>query len=221
MTHGDAASLIGALRAHRIRLHRSRALAFDDNTVNRKAAFLDLNGTLVLPLKQKRLADLYLISGAAEAVARLTDAGFACPVVTVQSRIGKGHFSADEFRRWFAGFADALRREGAEVAGPYVCPHRYAAPCACKKPNTLLYEQAAVDLGISMAGSFVVGDSPDDIRAANRIGIRSCLVRTGWAADSRIVSEVEAETTAVAPSIVEAVDWLLRLARATGRACQP
>ena len=117
--------------------------------MNRKAVFLDLNGTLVLPMKQERLADLYPIPGAVEAVARLTHAGFVCPVVTVQSRIAKGLFSADEFRRWFVGFADALRREGAEVAGPYVCPHRYVEPCACKKPNLLLYEQAAVELGVS------------------------------------------------------------------------
>lgn len=180
-------------------------------TVNRQAVFLDLNGTLVLPLEQERLADLYPIPGAVDAVARLTHAGFVCPVVTVQSRIAKGLFSADEFLGWFAGFAGALRREGAEVAGPYVCPHRYAEPCACKKPNTLLYERATVDLGISVADSFVIGDSPDDIRAATRLGARSCLVRTGWAADPQLVSAVEAEAT-VAPSIVEAVDWLLSAA---------
>lgn len=177
--------------------------------MNRKAVFLDLNGTLVLPVKQERLADLYLIPGAADAVARLTHAGFVCPVVTVQSRIAKGLFSADEFLRWFDGFADTLRREGAELVGPYVCPHRYVEPCACKKPNTLLYEQAAVDLGISLPDSVVIGDSPDDIRAATRLGTRSCLVRTGWAADPEMVAAVEAEATSVAPSIVEAVDWLL------------
>ena len=177
--------------------------------MNRKAVFLDLNGTLVLPMKQECLADLYPVSGAVEAVARLTHAGFVCPVVTVQSRIAKGLFSADEFLRWFAGFADALRRAGAEVTGPYVCPHRYVEPCPCKKPNTLLYEQAAVDLGLSVPDSFVIGDSPDDIRAATRLGARSCLVRTGWAPDPQMVSAVEAEATLVAPSIVEAVDWLL------------
>jgi D-glycero-D-manno-heptose 1,7-bisphosphate phosphatase len=177
--------------------------------VNRKAVFLDLNGTLVLPVKQERLADLYPIPGAVEAVARLTHGGFVCPVVTVQSRIAKGLFSADEFLGWFAGFADLLRTEGAEVAGPYVCPHRYVEQCACKKPNTLLYEQAAADFGISAPDSFVIGDSSDDIRAATRLGTRSCLVRTGWAADPQMVSVVEAEATLVAPSIVEAVDWLL------------
>lgn len=177
--------------------------------VTRKAVFLDLNGTLVLPMKQERLADLYPIAGAVKAVARLTSAGFVCPVVTVQNRIAKGLFSADDFLRWFGGFAEAFRRDGAQLAGPYVCPHRYTEPCACKKPNTLLYEQAAVDLGISLPDSFVIGDSPDDILAAARLGTRSCLVRTGWAADQQVAAAVESKATLVAPSIVEAVDWLL------------
>jgi D-glycero-D-manno-heptose 1,7-bisphosphate phosphatase len=175
----------------------------------RKAVFLDLNGTLILPMKQERLAELYPIPGAVESVARLTAAGFVCPVVTVQSRIAKGLFSTDDFLAWFRGFAKMLDTHDARVAGPYVCPHRYAEPCACKKPNTLLYEQAAADLEISIGDSFIIGDSPDDVRAATRIGARSCLVRTGWAADSQIATAVAGEASLVAPSIVEAVDWIL------------
>ena len=177
--------------------------------MTRKAVFLDLNGTLVLPLKQERLSDLYPVPGAVEAVARLASAGFVCPVITVQSRIAKGLFSATQFVDWFREFGELVRRRGATVHGPYVCPHRYAEPCACKKPNTLLYEQAIADLRIAVADSFVIGDSPDDIRAASRLGVPSCLVRTGWAADSKVVATVESETSFVGPSIVEAVDWIL------------
>jgi histidinol-phosphate phosphatase family protein len=180
--------------------------------MNRKAVFLDLNGTLVLPMKQEQLDDLYPIPGAIDAVARLGRAGFVCPVITVQSRIAKGLFTAAEFRDWFREFAAAASLQGAELKGPYVCPHRYAEPCDCKKPKTLLYEQAIRDLGLSVARSFVVGDSPDDIRAASSIGARSCLVRTGWAADSDMVAAVKGEASLVAPSIVEAVDWILSLA---------
>jgi D-glycero-D-manno-heptose 1,7-bisphosphate phosphatase len=179
--------------------------------MNRKAAFLDLNGTLVLPLKQERLDDLVPIPGAMGAVARLTHAGFACPVITVQSRIAKGLFSAAEFLDWFANFAATARRSGANLQGPYVCPHRYAEPCACKKPNPMLYEQAIADLGITAAESFVIGDSPDDIRAATRLGARGCLVRTGWGSDPEVMATVEAQTSFIAPSVVEAVDWILSM----------
>ena len=177
--------------------------------MTRKAVFLDLNGTLVLPLKQERLTDLYPIPGAVDSVARLTRSGFVCPIVTVQSRIAKGLFSAEEFQDWFISFSTSLARCGAQVAGPYICPHRYAEPCVCKKPTVLLYERAAGDLGISVADSFVVGDSSDDIRAATRLGARSCLVRTGWAADAKVLVSVEGEATMVGASIVQAVDWIL------------
>lgn len=183
--------------------------------MRRKAVFLDLNGTLVLPLKQERLGDLFPIAGAIAAVARLTRAGFSCPVITIQSRIAKGLFTADEFQRWFANFAVAARQQGAELQGPYVCPHRYAEPCVCKKPNTLLYERAVADLGISLTESFVVGDSPDDVLAATRLGARGCLVQTGWAKDPTVAASVKNVASFVAPSVVEVVDWILSSHRAT------
>jgi histidinol phosphatase-like enzyme len=113
--------------------------------MNRKAVFLDLNGTLVLPMKQESLADLYPIPGAIAAVARLSDAGFVCPVITVQSRIAKGLFTAAEFLDWFQNFATTASHQGAELQGPYVSPHRFIEPCDCKKPGTRLYEQAIRD----------------------------------------------------------------------------
>ena len=177
--------------------------------MNRRAVFLDLGGTLVQPLKPERLLDLAEIPGAAEAVARLSAAGFVCPVVTVQSRISKGLFSAADFDAWFAGFAADFRSRGAHLVGPYVCPHRFREPCSCKKPNTPLYERAAADHGISLAHSFVVGDSPDDMRAARGLGARGCLVRTGWAADDRVRDEAASVADVVVPSIAEAVDWIL------------
>ena len=101
-----------------------------------RGVFLDLGGTLVDPLKPRRLEELTVIPGVVAAIARLTAAGLVCPVVTVQSRISKGLFSAAEFQAWFARFAADLAAQGARVAGPYVCPHRFAEPCECKKPNT-------------------------------------------------------------------------------------
>ena len=44
------------------------------------------------------------------------------------------------------------------------------------KPNTLLYEQAAANLGISLAESFVIGNSLPDVEAALRFGGKGCLV---------------------------------------------
>jgi D-glycero-D-manno-heptose 1,7-bisphosphate phosphatase len=172
--------------------------------------FLDLAGTLVEPLKPERLDQITLIPGVVEAIARLSSAGFVCPVITVQSRIAKGLWSLSEFEQWFARFAAELQRQGTILVGPYVCPHRLVEPCLCKKPNTLLYDRAAAEHELSPVDSFVVGDSPDDVRAAKRLGARGCLVRTGWAADPRVVAEAAPDATIVVSSFGEAADWILR-----------
>jgi D-glycero-D-manno-heptose 1,7-bisphosphate phosphatase len=177
--------------------------------MKRSAVFLDLNGTLVLPLKQESLKELTLIEGAAQAVARLSTAGFLCPVVTVQSRISKGIFSADEFRQWFNEFSKGLSRCGADIVGPYVCPHRFREPCPCKKPSTFLYQLAASEHGIDLQRSFVIGDSAEDVCAAHLFGGRGCLVRTGWAKNPLVVERAKPYASFVAESLSPAVDWVL------------
>ncbi len=177
--------------------------------MGRRGVFLDLAGTLVEPLKPDRLDQITLIPGVVQAVARLSSAGFVCPVVTIQSRIAKGLWSLSEFETWFASFAGALHLQGAIVVGPYVCPHRLAEPCLCKKPNTLLYDRASAEHQLSPADCFVIGDSPVDVRAARRLGARGCLVRTGWAADPCVVKDAAPDASIVVDSLAEAADWIL------------
>ena len=178
--------------------------------MKRRAVFLDLNGTLVLPIIVQRLSELRLIDDASAAVANLSEAGFVCPVVTIQSRIGKGLFSLEEFQRWFGSFAVQLREHGAVVVGPYVCPHRFAEVCHCKKPSTFLYEQAATEHGIDLPHSFVIGDSAADVEAACRFGGRGVLVRTGWAADEQEVERGIPYASHMAQSLTDATSWVLR-----------
>lgn len=177
-----------------------------------RAVFLDLNGTIVQPLKQESLSDLALIPDADKAIHRLLDFGFICPVVTVQARIEKGMFTDVDFRRWFSEFFGAL---GLDLKGPYVCPHRYASRCACEKPNRLLYDQAASDYELILQDSYVIGDSPQDVQAAERFAGTGCLVRTGWP----ITDEGRASASVIGDSIVDAVEWILQ--RESGQQARP
>ena len=178
--------------------------------MKRRAVFLDLNGTLVMPIFVEHPHRLSLVDDAAHAVAHLSAAGFVCPVVTIQSRIEKGLFSAQEFHSWFSTFARLLSGHGASVVGPYVCPHRFANPCPCKKPGTLLYERAAAEHDIALDRSFVVGDSAADVEAAFRFGGRGCLVRTGWGASDAEVERATPYASHVAQSLGDAVTWILQ-----------
>ena|ERR1700722_16339031 len=106
-----------------------------------RGVFLDLAGTLVEPLKPERLDQITLIPGVVEAIARLSSAGFVCPVVTVQSRIAKGLWSLSEFEKWFARFAAELQLQGAILVGPYVCPIALLNPVSAR--SQILYSTTA------------------------------------------------------------------------------
>jgi D-glycero-D-manno-heptose 1,7-bisphosphate phosphatase len=174
------------------------------------AVFLDLNGTLVLPVLVQDLAELKPIPGAARAVSQLNRAGYRTPVVTIQSRIAKGHFSLGEFMDWFQGLTTIFQEEGARLEGPYVCPHRFADPCPCKKPNPLLYEQAARDCQVSLPRSYTVGDTQLDLDAAHRFGGFGCLVLTG---ETRSHS-ASSGSDFVGDTLGDVADWIL--ARSAG-----
>ncbi len=171
-----------------------------------RAVFLDLNGTIVLPLKQESLDEMTLIPGADAAIKRLLAKGFICPVVTIQARIEKGLFTEKEFRSWFDRFFGDL---SVDVKGPYICPHRYTYRCPCEKPNLLLYEQAAHDFSIDLCRSYTIGDSLQDVEAARRFGGTGCLVRTGWASKHSVFEEARPSATFIGDTIVDAVNWIL------------
>ena len=181
----------------------------DSRPQTRRAVFLDLNGTLIVPLKVDTLAEYRQIPGSLEAVAVLCEAGFVCPVVTIQSRIGKGIYTEAAFLAWFQSFSDTLAESGAFLKGPYVCPHRYRVACSCKKPTGMLYRQAATDLDIDLKSSFVVGDSLEDMQAARLLGCVGVAVRTGW----NVGPEVEALSDHVADDAFAAAQWITAHAR--------
>lgn len=177
--------------------------------MNTRAVFLDLNGTLVLPVQAAALTDYVPLDGISEAIRLLNEHGFACPVVTVQSRIGKGLYTAEDFGEWFASFAARLARENAPVLGPYVCPHVGKDQCSCRKPGTALYEQAAREHSLAFAHSFVVGDTADDLRAGRALGCRTVLVRTGWGTSSLAEHGAGELADFIAADVRAAAHWIL------------
>jgi D-glycero-D-manno-heptose 1,7-bisphosphate phosphatase len=176
----------------------------------RPAVFLDLNGTLVLPVRADHPRDYTLIPGVPDALRRLRAHGFACPVVTVQTRIARGRYSLPAFVAWFRDLQAGLRAQGAELLGPYVCPHGTRDGCPCQKPAPLLYERAAAELGLDVPRSVVVGDTTADLRAARAVGCPGVLVRTGWGEGTLGNPEAGPLATAVVADLPAAAEWILR-----------
>ena len=174
-----------------------------------RAAFLDLNGTLVLPVRAARLSEHVPIPGAADALRRLVGAGFLLPVITVQSGVARGRFTLDEFLAWFAAFRDGMALEGASLLGPYVCPHPFDGECECQKPKPHLYRLAAAEWGIDVARSVVIGDTLPDLRAANALGCPGVLVRTGWGDGAARDATATNLASYVAADVADAAAWIV------------
>lgn len=167
------------------------------------AVFLDRDGTLNVEMNRLCSVDqLELIPGAGEAVRRLNHAGFLALVVTNQAVVARGECSEAELERIHDKLEALLADQGAYLDAIYHCPH-YAsdasdavrnvsearsdleAACDCRKPGTAMIERARLDFSIRMEESWMIGDTTIDLQTAHHAGIRSILVRTGYAGCDR------------------------------------
>jgi len=169
--------------------------------------FLDRDGTLVEDRGYvHRVADYRLLPGVAAGLARLRDAGFRLAIVTNQSGIGRGYFSAADYERFQAHLVADLAERGLRIEASYHCPHTPEASCGCRKPAPGLLERAARELGAELARSWVVGDQLRDLELARRAGCAGALlVRTGRGDES----EPEVPTEALRADDLEAAAELI------------
>ncbi len=122
----------------------------------------------------------HAIPGSLEAIARLHRAGFRVVVVSNQSGVGRGLFSARTLEEINARMQRGVEAAGGALAGVYCCPHRPDEGCDCRKPAPGLLRRIERDFGESLRDAPFVGDSLTDIDAALAVGARPILVRTGY-----------------------------------------
>ncbi|WBB82339.1 HAD-IIIA family hydrolase [Micromonospora sp. WMMD882] len=139
------------------------------------AVLFDRDGTLIEDVPYNGDPDkVRPMPGAREAVDRLRAAGLRLGVVTNQSGLARGLFTAADMRR----VHDRIE----ELLGPFdtwqVCPHDDGDGCSCRKPAPGLVRRAAADLGTAPRRCVVVGDIGRDVTAALAAGATGILVPT-------------------------------------------
>ena len=152
-----------------------------------KAIFLDKDGTLVddLPynVEPRRMR---LASGAGPALRLLARLDYRFFVVSNQSGVAEGRFGEEALDAVSDRLADLLFRENLTLDGVYYCPHHprgtiapYVIECQCRKPMPGLLLKAAVEHGIDLRASWMIGDILHDVEAGNRAGCRTVLLDNG------------------------------------------
>lgn len=185
----------------------------------RAAVFLDRDGTINEQMGYiNHISRFHLLPGAAGAIRRLNEARVPVVVVSNQSGVGRGYYPESLVGEVHGLMRKLLSREGARVDAIYYCPHhpeasdpRYRIKCLCRKPATGFLQQAAHDLGLDLAASFVVGDRWSDLKTAVNCNATPVLVLTGYGrGDLQYVGEgQQVQPAHVAEDLAAAVDWIL------------
>ena len=193
--------------------------------MKKRAVFLDRDGTLsVDSAYPSRYEEISVYPESYEAVKRLNRAGLLAVVVTNQSAVGRGLLTEAALKEIHVRLSDSFAGREARLDAIYSCPHyalsadpRYNEDCGCRKPKPGLALRAAADLGIDLAGSYMVGDKPEDISFGMNIGATPVLVLTGCGREAlAALREQGIEPAHVAENILQAAAWILERERRQG-----
>jgi len=175
------------------------------------AVFLDRDGVINENREDyvKSLDELKLLPGAVEAIARLSGAGFRIVIVSNQQGVGRGLIQTETLELINRKILDELAAIGAAVAGIYYCPHLKEEDCECRKPKPGLLIRASKELGVDLARSVLIGDSPRDVEAGRSVGSLTILTLSGKTRPEDLPN-LDAQPHRVVANLSEAADWILR-----------
>jgi D-glycero-D-manno-heptose 1,7-bisphosphate phosphatase len=173
----------------------------------RPAVFFDRDGTLMREVHYcDDPAKVSAIPGASAALGRLKEHGFRNIIITNQSGIGRGYFTAQRFEEVQAELLRQLGRD--QVDATYFCPDLPETGSLRRKPAPGMILEAARDHDIDLEHSFLIGDAASDIACGQNAGLRTILVATGYGE-----RDADCSPDFRAANVAEAVDLILRQAK--------
>jgi len=148
--------------------------------------------------------------GAIAAIASLHRAGHRIVIVTNQSGIGRGIYTAEDVELIHDVLQGALSAAGVNDAAIYYCPHHPNDRCGCRKPETGMTDQARHELNLP-SGGWMIGDAESDMELGRRAGLETILVLSGRGQTQleKITSEKLPMPDHVTDSVVSAVRLIL------------
>lgn len=150
----------------------------------RRAIFLDRDGTINRDTGYVyKIEDLEIFPWAAEAIRKLNQAGYLVIVVTNQSGVARDMYDLADVDKLHKELDRRLAENGATIDRYYICPHHpdvdhevYGVGCDCRKGQPGMLLQAALDLGIDLEGSIMVGNKQSDVEAGLSAGCSQTIL---------------------------------------------
>ena len=181
-----------------------------------RAVFLDRDGTMIDDVGYlDSLSQLAFYPWTVDAIRTFNRAGLKVVVVTNQSGIARGMFTEAFVEQTHREMDARLAAGGARVDAYYYCPHHpdgrvagFARGCGCRKPGRGMIDQAASDLTLDPARSFVVGDKWLDVELGRAVGARAILVRSGNGAAEEGQPPEGVTADVVVDNLGAAAEWI-------------
>lgn len=150
---------------------------------------LDRDGTIIVDYHYVgHIERVQFIPGAIEAIRRFNQASIPVAVVTNQSGVARGFYPEDNVIEVHSYIQRELALHGAHIdlflyspSHPDAFVSKYAHASNDHKPNAGMAYKAARSLWIDLSQSVVVGDRPEDIELADRIGAHAVYLEIGRA----------------------------------------
>lgn len=148
----------------------------------RRALFLDRDGVVVSEVGYLgRPEDVALIDGAGRAIAELNRAGVPVVLVTNQSGIARGYYDWSAFEAVQREIERRLGAQGAHLDAVLACGYHaeglgaLAVDHPWRKPGPGMLLDAAEQMGVDLASSWIAGDQARDLQAGRAAGLAGGL----------------------------------------------
>jgi D-glycero-D-manno-heptose 1,7-bisphosphate phosphatase len=119
------------------------------------------------------------IESSLEAIALFNEQGYKVVVITNQSGLARGLFDLGMLEKIHAKMHFMTEEKGGKIDAIYFCPHGPDDGCNCRKPKPGLLKAFAADFHADLTKIAVIGDSLRDLQAAEAVGAKPILVKTG------------------------------------------
>ena len=146
-----------------------------------KLVIIDRDGVINFDSDQyiKAPAEWKPIPQSLEAIARLNHAGYRVVVATNQSGVGRGLFGMATLNAINEKMYRALANVGGRIDALFFCPHTNECNCDCRKPKPGMLLDISKRFNVNLKNVPFIGDSLKDLQAAQAVGAKPILVRTG------------------------------------------